>query len=197
MVLLAGSDHVKYGYGIQARAERLGTDYYNLRKRDGKFRVASVLLNPTAEESYSYLRRLRLGLVSDGVTEGPYAAQTAEWQWHVMCLCVVWCAGSGSPEELLSLLGRLHMVLHITQGQLAHTNAQPKVSQSPKEAAHTERWLHIYTHRCVSMPCVSGMLHMTFPSSIRSRRGPGSTRDGTTGRPYTDGHQPQIARTAP
>jgi len=79
MVLLAGSDHVKYGYGIQARAERLGTDYYNLRRRDGKFRVASVLLNPTAEESYSYIRRLRLGL-GQGARKS-YSRFLADYIW--------------------------------------------------------------------------------------------------------------------
>ncbi|CEL99640.1 unnamed protein product [Vitrella brassicaformis CCMP3155] len=85
MVVLVGSDHVKYTYGCQDRAARLGA-FYKLPD----FQVWSILLNPTPIDSVSDSSQMRLAL-----TRGPFPLPLADYLWYSNAREVV------RPSELI------------------------------------------------------------------------------------------------
>mmetsp|Transcript_6716 Transcript_6716/g.8833 ORF Transcript_6716/g.8833 Transcript_6716/m.8833 type:complete len:444 (+) Transcript_6716:3-1334(+) len=79
MTVLIGSDHVKFGYGSAWRCDRLlnkqtiiepaaaaGQASGAATGNDKKYKVTTMMLNPTAEDSLSASRTLRLKLGLDG-----------------------------------------------------------------------------------------------------------------------------------
>ncbi|KAH8096092.1 hypothetical protein JL720_3442 [Aureococcus anophagefferens] len=71
LVCVVGEDHVKFGYGVQGRLDRLEVDPD--KAGSPTFRSTSVLLNPTAESSGSLSASLRLALAADQKVTRPLA----------------------------------------------------------------------------------------------------------------------------
>uniref|UniRef100_A0A0G4HTJ1 Haem-binding uptake Tiki superfamily ChaN domain-containing protein n=1 Tax=Chromera velia CCMP2878 TaxID=1169474 RepID=A0A0G4HTJ1_9ALVE len=79
LIVLAGSDHVKYGFGIQARLERIAKKFEIGPKTYDAFKVGSLMLNPTSEESLSENKHLRLALGVDLTRKFGYPLSEYIW----------------------------------------------------------------------------------------------------------------------